>query len=222
MRRVILSLLCVGLLYNCGCASSYGHRLKKISDTATKDSVTYEEKILALRRFVHKSMKAPAIGAVKKDGKVITFDEYYHFRDKKRFQMNTIEKLDYGYGWCDDLASMFMYLAHKQGIVTRMVYLHARPPRTEEHTIAEALTADGRWVIVDLDPSYNLELFVKNGKIATRSDIAKNPNILRNNDTIKKLASKNPTLWNDENYTSIFYNDHEKILSYERASTLYR
>ena len=221
MKILLVVLLCIEILGNYVFANNYRQTAKEISDKAIDNYATFEDKVLALRKYVHATInKAPYIGAPKSNGNLMTQKEYYNLRDKERFRMSTIDKLNFGYGWCDDLAAVFMDLANKQNIKTRMVYLQARPPRKDQHTIAEALAPDGRWVIVDLDPSWDLVL-TKNGNLVSRQQIKKDKSILYGNPTVKKLIAENPGSWGDENYSSMFYNNPIRILKYEDVSKIY-
>ena len=177
---------------------TYGNRLKTISDKAVEGCSITEDKVRALRQYVHEKMKFPE-PRVKPNGEPL--------QPKDIYILNTIERLESGLGgWCDQQADVFMDLAKKQGINTRKVFLYIikNGKRTSPHTIAEAQIGN-RWVIVDT--LYDLELTNKKGQMASRLDIAKDTSILYNNPTIKKFAKENPSIWTDENYLSMYYNN---------------
>ncbi|MCQ9206391.1 MAG: hypothetical protein NG740_00695 [Omnitrophica bacterium] len=179
-------------------ANTYENQIKKISNKVVKGCSTVEEKIRLLRKYVHEKMKFPE-PRVKPNGEPLKPSDIY--------VLNTIERLESGLGgWCDQQVDVFMDLAKKQGINSRKVFLHIIKDgtRTSPHTFAEAQIGR-RWVIVDT--LYDLELVNMEGEMASRSDIAKDVNILRNNPTIKKFAKNNPNIWTDENYLSMYYNN---------------
>jgi len=224
MKKNLFTIFCIILLSAYSYATDCEQQVKKLSDKAVKNCETFDDKVLALRRYVHDVInKAPSIGAIKPNGEVMTAEEYYDFRDRKRFLMNTIDKLDFGYEWCDGSASVFMHFAKKQNIKTRMVYLRVTEKKDgiltlkSPHTIAEALSPDNRWVIVDTDPTYDLVLFNKDDKIASREDIKQDKSILY----VNPLIRKNPALWGSKDYLSMFYNNLAAVLDYEQTSRTY-
>lgn len=139
-------------------ADEYEQKIKDRSDMAVKGCKTFEEKVLALRRYVDAKMKFPEPRL--KDGRNLEPEDVD--------PLNTIERLDSGLGgWCNHQANVFIRLAQKQNIITRMVYLIASTPEKHQHIIAEALSPEGTWVVISLDPIHGFEPFTKNGKIAT-------------------------------------------------------
>ena len=213
--------------------------VKNKSDEVVKGCNTFEKKVIKLRDFLHRKMvKTKAdnslsvtqlnilkeyykmYGVSRGEKKVFTKEDYdYFFGQTKprkrdmRLLMNTCDKLNLGYGVCDDAASAFMHFANKQNIETQMVYLFAsRPPN--EHTIVEALGPDDKWVILEFDPDYNLKLSYK-GKMVSREDIKNNPAI------IKKFIKQYPDPWKDKNYQSMYLNGRERVLNYEKTSRTY-
>lgn len=173
-------------------ANDFEQRVKEISNEVVKDCKIFDDKVLALRRYVYSKMQFPE-GRKKPNGEPIKPEDIY--------PLNTIERLNSGLGgWCDQLAVVFIHLAKKQGITTRYVELSNKERTKSPHTIAEAW--DGkRWVIVDLDPTYDLELFNKEGRIASRADIVNDFNILR----------KHPR-WGNNDYLSMYINPPWRII----------
>lgn len=202
MKKLLLIVICMILTVIWGCVDEYEQRIKNISDTVVKDCTTFEQKILALRRYVYNKAKFPDGKHVKPNGEPL--------RPREIWAMDVVEWIDSGYtAWCDQAAYFFMRLADKQNMTTRMVYLFAQPPRTDQHTIAEVLTLDKRWVIVDVDRDNNFEFFNED-KIATRLDIANNLDILYKNAKFKELVDQGGS-WQDEKYASMFYNNLARI-----------
>lgn len=218
MKKIIFFIICILL----GCGHIYAiDYVKERSDDAVKGCKTFEDKTLELRRYVHRNFKVMKPGIILSDEQIRILSNYYppsffpykeekivkqkdydYFMNKIRYSMNTCDKLDFGYGRCDDLANVFMHLAQKQNITTRMVWLYIKEGADSSHAIVEALDPEGRWVIIDLDPSYNLELFNKEKKIASRKDIRENRSILQNNAMTKK--------WPDDRL-SMYYNDLAEV-----------
>ncbi len=168
--------------------------IKNRSDQVVRGCNSFEDKVRALRQYVHDKMKLPPSGK-KPNGTTLMPEDIY--------PLNTIERLDSRLGgWCDQQAQVFMRLAQKQGITTRMVWLYRKNHKDNNdscHTIAEAY--DGhRWVIVD--PMFNLELQSKDGKMASRDDVMNDPDIMRRILNIQELEKDNR--WNDEEWLSIY------------------
>ncbi|MFH0771074.1 MAG: transglutaminase-like domain-containing protein [Candidatus Omnitrophota bacterium] len=191
MKMALFLFIFTGTVCGCAYESNYEREVKKISDEAVKGCVITEDKVRALRHFVHQKMKFPE-PPIKPDGKEIMPEDIY--------PLNTMERLNSGYGgFCDQQVDVFMHLAQKQGVATRKIFLwvERNGKITSPHTIAEAL--DGkRWVIVD--PLYDLELCNKEGKMASRLDIANNTSILTSNPKVQELITKDPDFFH--NYTT--------------------
>jgi len=194
MKKILVILFCALLVSRYAHADDYEEKVKKMSDEAAKGCATFEDKVRALRHYVHIKMQVP-IPAVKPNGDPIDPDEIT--------PLNTIQKLTSGYGgWCYHQATVFTHLARKQGITTRLVLLLNRERTESPHTIAEAF--DGkRWVIVD--PYFDMELINKDGKMASREDIIKDMDILRNSPTIKELAKKD-SRWKNDRFLRMYTN----------------
>ena len=209
--------------------------VKEKSDKIVKGCSTFEEKAMELRRHVWEKMDKPKAGdalsvaqlkILKKyykvygisrgEKKVLTKEDCNYFWGQTnpperamRLFMNTRDKFNFGYGVCDDLASVFMHFARKQAITTHMVQLYVFNEKDEPispHAIAEALSPDGKWVIIDLDPSYDFEP-KKNGKMASLQDIKNDKSIL---DNAPEGVNKNA-----------YYNGVKNVLNYEKASHSY-
>lgn len=152
-----------------------------ISTTITQNCNTISEKISTLRDYVHENI-SPVQG------------------EKNRADTVGVEKLVSGIGWCDQMSRVFMQLAKKQGITTRLLFL-VNEDGSSPHSIAEAW--DGKkWVIVDA--AYNLDLRNKEGFMVSREDIENDFDILLENPRIKRFAAHHP-IWNEEEFLSIYY-----------------
>lgn len=199
MKRAKILILFICLIFLCKNANAFTFnldadtpRLKALSDEVAGGYKTFDEKVCALREYLHRPPKKTDI---KPNGERITPQDIY--------KMNIIEWLDSGYGaWCDQLSYAFMVLAHYQHITTRMVWLYDEKDAPSCHTIAEAY--DGkRWVIID--PLYNLGLLNHEGKMAARVDIKKDMGILRKSESVKELAKENQN-WNNDKWLQIYTN----------------
>ena len=147
--------------------------VKQRSDEWVRGRHSFENKVRALRQYVHDKM---------------SFD--HNLDASKVYPLDTIQRLDSGLGgYCNQQADVFMHLAQKQGITTRMVFLYRKDTPASCHTIAEALD-DNRWVIVD--PTLDLELRNKNGKMASRDDVGDDIDIVRHLPNFKELEKSAP------------------------------
>jgi len=149
--------------------------------------VSSEGKVRALRDFVHDNV-LPVSG------------------EPTRPDTLGIEKLSSGIGWCDQKSRVFMALAKRSGIATRLLFLKDKKGASP-HSIAEALLND-RWVIVD--PSYGLDLTNKSGDMASEDDIKSDISILRDNKRVKTFALYVP-MWGDEEFLSMYYRQPQYI-----------
>lgn len=154
---------------------------------------TFEEKVSLLRRFVHENIHPVA-------------DE------ECRADTQTFEKLISGIGWCDHEARVFMQLACKTGITTRLLFLLDKNG-SSPHSVAEAFDGD-RWVLVD--PAYDLDLRNRSGKMASRSDVKDDLDIVRNNPKVKAIAMYYP-LWKSDDYLSVYYREPMDITTKSRS-----
>lgn len=212
MKRIIFIIICFSIMIGYAYADDYEQQIKGISDDAVIGCKTFEEKVLALRRYVDKKMKFPEPRL--KDGKNLEPEDIY--------PLNTLARLNSGLGgWCDQQDHVFIRLAQKQNITTRMVDLIASTLGKEQHTIAEARDPNGRWVVISLDPINGFEPFTKDGRIATREDMASDRNILRNNSRIKEFAAKDPKYWGNDDYLSMFTNHPLRIYSDEEVINIF-
>lgn len=188
---IIFALNCATFVY----ANDLESAVKARSDEVVKGYDAFEDKVRTLRQYVHDKMLLPD-SRLKPDGTTLRPEDVY--------PLNTIQRLDNGWGgWCDQQAFVFMHLAQKQGITTRMVFLYKKGSPASCHAIAEAFDGE-RWVIVD--PMFNLELKNIDGKMASRDDVAKDLNIIKRSPTIKELSIKEPRWVNDEEWLKIYTN----------------
>ena len=162
-----------------------------ISHYVTKDAKTFEEKVLALRDFVHRNIHP--------------IDEYYN-----RLDTVAAEKLNSGIGWCDQQCHVFIQLARCIGLTSRLLFLHSEETGDSPHSIAEVLAPDNRWVIVD--PLYRLDLINKDGKLASQEDIKNDPSIITNNRRIR-LRSQYALWWNSPQNVAIYYNKPRYVVT---------
>jgi hypothetical protein len=219
----------------CGYAygENYEQRVKKISNEAVKGLKTFEDKVQALKvNILEKIPGPPPTGMKMSDKQVAILEKYYKMVAKNREDGDIFTRKDYeifynplriimreksiddffdfGYGWCDDTTYIFTVFARKQGITTNMVFLFSRrDPAHEQHTIAEALSPEGRWVIVDLDPHEALDL-IKNGKMFTRRDIANNREILYNDSAIERFPENSSR--RDKGFMDMFFNELGRVV----------
>ena len=75
-----------------------------VSATVTGSYVSFEQKVRTLRKFVHENIH-PIAG------------------EENRPDTVGIDKLIFGIGWCDQVSRVFMQLARKRGIKTRLLFL---------------------------------------------------------------------------------------------------
>lgn len=195
MVKFLVTIFCIMLVTIYSYANDYEQQVKEISNEVVRNCKTFDERVLTLRRYVHGKMQFPK-GRKKPNGEPIKPEDIY--------PLNTINRLNSGLGgWCDQLAVVFIHLAKKQGIATRYVELSNKERTSSPHTIVEVW--DGkRWVIVDLDPTYDLELFNKEGRIASRSDIVNDFNILHNHPH-----------WGDNDYLSMYINLPWRVIEFK-------
>lgn len=100
-----------------------------IARSLTDNKDSFKARVIAIRDFVHEN--------------VLPIHGY-----PNRLDTCAIEKLTSGIGWCDQASRVFMQLARSIGITSRLLFLR-KEDGTSPHSIAEALTPDGRWIIVD-------------------------------------------------------------------------
>lgn len=163
-------------------------RYNKIMDYYVAASLTrrlaiFEEKVAALRSFVHENIH-PIAG----------YDN--------RLDTVGVDKLLSGIGWCDQQSRVFMQLARGVGITSRLLFLLDHDGNSP-HSVAEVLTSDKRWVVVSV--LYNLDFINKDGKFATQDDIKKYPSIITNNKRIKQRA-RFDAAWHDPDFLAIYSN----------------
>jgi len=155
--------------------------MEYISGEVAGRSDVFEEKVRLLRNFTHENVH-PVYG------------------EKNRLDTVGIDKLVSGIGWCDQVSRVFIQLAKKQGITTRLLFL-SNAKGSSPHSIAEAW--DGkRWVLVDA--AYDIEFLNKNGKMASMSDITEDFDIVLKNERVREFARYNPWWENEENLTMYY------------------
>ena len=195
LTKIILSVAIVWTCVGCVFADDLESAVKARSDAVVTGCNTFEGKVRALRQYVHDKMLLPD-SRLKPDGTTLNPGDVY--------PLNTIQRLDTGWGgWCDQQAAVFMHLAQKQGIPTRLVWLYKKGNADSCHTIAEALDGD-RWIIVD--PMFNLELRNNDGQMASRDDIATDLSVIKRSPIINELAIKEPRWIDDEEWLKIYVN----------------
>lgn len=151
-----------------------------ISNNVVKGSEDIEDKIRLLRNFVHDNvLPIPEENA---DSGTVAFD-----------------KLVSGIGWCDQQSRVFMQLAKRQNIRTRLLFLQDENG-SSPHSIAEAWDGE-KWDLVDL--SFNLELINGKHNMASMDEVEKNLKILTENPKIK-TATKFNASWKDKKFLSIY------------------
>jgi len=158
--------------------------------SVTDGARNFKEKIIRLRDFVNEN--------------TASISDYYN-----RLDTCAIEKLITGIAWCDQQARVFMQLARSMGITTRLLFLRNKEGFSP-HSVAEALTPDGRWIIVD--PAYKLDLIRKDGFCAGQADIKENPNIISRNKRVC-LRAKYESRWAEADYLSIYSNPPRYVIT---------
>lgn len=159
-----------------------------IARNTTCNSNNFDEKIVALRDLVHEN--------IHHIGKVGSHD-------------HAIQHLLWGNGWCDQQSRVFMWLARGIGITSRLLFLKSESG-SSPHSVAEVLTPDKRWVIVD--SSFGLDLVTKDGKLAGQEDIKKDLSIITDNKKVK-LASQPGSCWADPKFIAIYYNTPRYVIT---------
>lgn len=161
-----------------------------VARKVTQNAKGFEEKIRALRDFIHKNIH-PLGGTYIRSGNTAA------------------ETLIYGIGWCDQQARVFIQLAHRIGIRARLLHLRSGF-NTSPHSVAEALAPDNRWIIVD--PLFNLELLNKDGAFASQSDVKNDPDIITKNRRVQSRSGYDPK-WSDPKLLAIYYNTPRYVLT---------
>lgn len=163
-----------------------------IARNLTDKSADFNGKIISLRDFVNEN--------------VLSLHGY-----PNRLDTCAIEKLISGIGWCDQQARVFMQLARSIGITSRLLFLRLESG-SSPHSIAEALTPYGRWIIVDL--AYKLNLVNENGNFASQHDIKTCPSIIADNERVK-LRAPLEERWADPAYLAIYSNPPRYVITKE-------
>ncbi|MDD4910278.1 MAG: transglutaminase family protein [Candidatus Omnitrophica bacterium] len=155
-----------------------------IARGVTQNAAGFDDKIIALRKFVHGNL-------------------YSVYKDRRILDSVEIGDLLYGTGFCDTRSLVFMRLARGIGITSRLVYLLKKSGESP-HTVAEVLAPDKRWVLVDL--LYGLGLVTKDGKLASQSDIREDPGIILNDPLLKDAIGSGESCWSDPEFRDIYSN----------------
>lgn len=180
MKYLVLSLI---LVFSLITANSYADELQDISDELVKDCSTFEQKITILMNHVFDKMKP--------NGNGITLAEARRMTNKQKYFA--------GVGWCNHQVDVFMELAQRQGIRTRMLYLLNEDKSSSPHTIAEAMY-ESKWIVVDVANNF---IFKKpNGQLMSRTDMANN---------WEKCLKLLLTITPDEKYWECFLRDCYKV-----------
>lgn len=148
MKVIVLTLLLSLVLVN-----SYADELQDISDNLVKDSSGFEQTITILMNHVYDKMKP--------NGNGINLAAARKMTNKQKYFA--------GVGWCNHVVDVFMEMAQRQGIKTRMLYLLSEDKSNSPHTIAEAFDGN-KWIVVDV--SNNLIFKKDNGQLMSRQDMA--------------------------------------------------
>lgn len=155
---------------------------------ATKDANNFDEKVIALRDLVHKNIHPV--------GQLTDYESMFEF-------------MIFGNGWCDQQSRVFMWLARAIGITSRLLFLRLESG-VSPHSVAEVLTPDNRWVIVD--PLFSLDLITKDGKLAGQDDIKKDIKILTNSKQVRS-ALQYGDRWSDPKFLAIYYNPPRYVIT---------
>ena len=95
------------------------------------------------------------------------------------------EILASGRGWCDQQANVFIQLARSVPLDGRLVFLHDATGESP-HSIAE-IYLDGAWRVVD--PLLGVAIVNGEGRLATREDIAREPQLLADEPRLRMLTT---------------------------------
>ncbi|MBN1354168.1 MAG: hypothetical protein JW994_05840 [Candidatus Omnitrophica bacterium] len=165
--------------------------MEYISGAVAGDKDDFQDKVRLLRDFVHYNVH-PVYG------------------EKNRLDTVGIDKLVSGIGWCDQTSRVFMQLAKKQGITTRLLFL-LNEKGSSPHTVAEAW--DGkRWILVDT--IYAIDFYNKKGEPASLSDIREDFDIVTKNPRVKVLGQHN-SWWGETENLTMYYRDPVEIVTKE-------
>ena len=96
------------------------------------------------------------------------------------------EILASGRGWCDQQANVLVQLARSIPADGRLVFLHDANG-ISPHSVAE-VSLDGAWRVVD--PLLGVVILNAEGKLATREEIANNPQLLADNPQLRSLEHR--------------------------------
>ncbi len=163
----------------------YADELQDISDGLVKGS-SFEQTITILCDHVYNKMQP--------NGNGIPLE--------KAQQMSNREKYHAGVGWCNHQVDVFMQLAQRQGIKTRMLYLLNEDKSNSPHTIAEAF--NGKWIVVDV--GNNLIFKKGNGQLMSRQDMANDWDLC-----LQELLPLNP----NADYWEMFLRDCYRVKTLE-------
>ena len=149
-----------------------------ISSAVVGNNQDFEQKVRLLRNFVHENV-------------------HRLYGEHNRPDTIGFEKLVYGIGWCDQQSRVFMQLAKKQNIKSRLLFLK-NEQGASPHSIAEAWDGQ-RWVIVDC--TNDLDLSNKQGRMASAEDIKEDMSILLENKRLKAYGG----YWQDPAFLSMYH-----------------
>lgn len=141
-----------------------------IADRVTQGAPDAQARVLRLLDYVHAQVLGPT-------------------NDRPISDIEPLEILAAGRGWCDQGANVFSQLVRTLPLDARLVFL--RDERgSSPHSIAEVYL-DGEWRVVDT--LGGIPFFNRGGKLATPEELAQDPALLTENPEVKLMGELNAT-----------------------------
>jgi len=137
---------------------------QRIADRVTQGAADPQSSVLRLLDYVHAQVLAPP-------------------NDRPVGDIEPLEILAAGRGWCDQGANVFAQLARTLPLDVRLVFLRDERGRSP-HSVAEVYFDEG-WRVVD--PLVGIPIFDRRGKLVTRHEVAEDPTLLIKAPDVKLL-----------------------------------
>ena len=142
---------------------------QRIADRVTQGAADPQSSVLRLLDFVHARVVPPP-------------------NDRSIGDIEPLEILAAGRGWCDQNANVFGQLARTLPLDVRLVFLidgNGRSP----HSIAEVYL-NGEWRVVD--PFFGVPIFNRGGKLATRKELGEDATLITETPNVKLFVQIDP------------------------------
>lgn len=164
IRRTGSALACLAVMLAAACVGSYvldSAMLRRIAVQVTENSLSESDKVLTLSKWVHDNQG---------------FRENDSFFVFKRMRATPVQVVRRG-GDCADKSRLLCALLREVGIQSTMVMCFHRHTKMPTHTVVEAETGDGQFMVVD--PVYGL-FFPKGDQFGFHGllELRENPQIL--------------------------------------------